>query len=238
MTDRIEKSYGHIMKSLFYISNPIKKRIIKTYCIIHKHICEQGIIILFNEKYYEEFRLYQKYIDSIKEGVTWADQDYKSSNHFYHYSKGIGLYGFSNALIECNKYYNYAIGYIQAGDIKKGMFYFGAACHLVQDATVPQHVNNQLLNNHRNFEQWIIIKVQNNIYDFNVNKGIIRYISIDDYIKNNAKKANEIYMKHYDENNLDVRYFHMASECIKLAQITTSGFMIDFYKDLKNKNLL
>ena len=62
--------------------------------------------------------------------------------------------GFSNALEECKKYYNTTLNYTKAGDFNEALFYFGAACHLIQDATVPQHVNNKLLKSHRKFELW------------------------------------------------------------------------------------
>ncbi len=37
------------------------------------------------------------YINDINAGVVWADQDLKSSNHFYNPYTNKGLYGNSNA---------------------------------------------------------------------------------------------------------------------------------------------
>ena len=35
------------------------------------------------------------------------------------------------------------------------MFYFGAACHIIQDLTVPQHAKGKLFDNHRQFELYV-----------------------------------------------------------------------------------
>lgn len=235
MNNAFETTYGNFMKGIFYVVNPLKKKIIKTYCTAHKFICAQGMNILKNEHHREEYIFFRKYTKCINDGVTWADQDFKSSNHFYHFEKGKGLYGFSNALVECRKYYNSALGYIDAGDLQKGMFYFGAACHLIQDATVPQHVNNRLLKKHRHFEQWIIRKLAQETEHFEVNKGIINYEKLEDFIKENALEANNIYYKYENILNEDERYRKIASEAISLAQKSTAGVMLKFYADIKNK---
>lgn len=232
MKNAFEATYGNFLKGIFYVVNPLKKKIIKTYCIAHKFICFQGMSILKNEGYMEEYIFFLKHIKRINDGVTWADQDFKSSNHFYHYQRETGLYGFSNALIECTKYYNLAAGYIDAGDINKGMFYFGAACHLIQDATVPQHVNNRLLKEHRHFEQWIIRKLSKNTGTFEVNSGIIKYDKLDDFIKKNASEANNIYSKYAHIVDTDEKYKKIASESISMAQKSTAGIMLKFYKDV------
>lgn len=229
----MENSYMKIMKALFYITNPIKKKIIKTLCIVHICICKQSLNILLNAGYKDEFEFFIRYMASIKEGIVWADADYKSSNHFYHYKMGKGLYGFSNALTEFKKYHNCARGYIEGGDYKKGMFYFGVCLHLIQDTTVPQHVNNQLFNKHRKFEKWIISKVKIGFYKFETCKEIIRYENADEYIKSNAVKANEIYLRYHSIYNTEERYYNIASECIMLAEMTTCGFMLDFYQEIK-----
>lgn len=232
MNNAFEATYGNFLKGIFYVINPLKKKIIKTYCTAHKFICSQGIIILKNEGYLEEYIFFRKHIKCINDGVAWADQDFKSSNHFYHYERGTGLYGFSNALNECRKYYNLSIGYIDVGDINKGMFYFGATCHLIQDATVPQHVNNRLLKKHRHFEQWIIRKLAKNVEDFNVSNGIIKFDNLDDFIKNNAVEANKIFSKYANIIDVDDRYRKIASEAIGVAQKSTAGIMLKFYNDV------
>lgn len=225
----LEKTYGNAMKGIMFAVNPIKKKILKTHCTVHKFINIQALEILKSEGYEEQYQLYKKYIKNINDGVTWADQDFKSSNHFYHFIKGKGLYGFSDALTEFNKYYKKALGYADAGDNLNCFFYLGAACHLIQDATVPQHVNNKLLKSHRRFELWIISRLMSD-YSFVLQKGIKRYDDVEDYIRNNARFANNTFLKYANIKDRNERYGKISSAIIKEAQATTTGFLLDFYQ--------
>jgi phospholipase C len=229
---KFETTYGKTLKGLMVTVNPIKKRIMKTHCIVHKFINIQSIEILKNEGYNEVNGFYKGHIKELNNGVAWADQDFKSSNHFYHHVKGTGLYGFSNALTEFEKYYKIALKFVEAGDIKQGLFYFGAACHLVQDATVPQHVNNKLLKSHRNFELWIISKLMSD-YSFPILNEIIEHEDIKDYIKNNALFANETYITYANIQDKEDRYKKISTLIVQRAQKTTAGLMLNFYNDIK-----
>lgn len=234
MKKKLETTYGKTLRSLFFVVNPLKKKIIKTHCIVHKYINTNAVEVLKNEGFLKEYEFYKKYIKSLNEGVTWADQDFKSSNHFFHYIHEKGLYGFSNALCEFKKYYNKSVGYYNAGDVNKSMFYFGAACHLIQDATVPQHVNNRLLNSHRNFETWIISKIMSD-YSYVSSSGIVRYNNIEDYIRNNAKLAQKTHLKFINIKDKGERYKKVSTTILKQAQVTTSGLMLDFYDNTIKK---
>jgi hypothetical protein len=64
--------------------NPVKKMIIQTECQVHIHINGHALTILKNDGYQDAFDFYLDYIDEINRGAVWADQDFKSSNHFYH----------------------------------------------------------------------------------------------------------------------------------------------------------
>ncbi|WP_125153835.1 zinc dependent phospholipase C family protein [Clostridium rectalis] len=234
MKEKLEKTYGSALKGIFHAVNPLKKKFLKTYCTVHKFISIQALEILKNDGYEEEYNFFKNYICYINDGVSWADQDFKSSNHFYHFSKGRGLFGFSNALIECKKYYNRSLEYMNSGNVEKAMFYFGASCHLLQDATVPQHVNNKLLKSHRKFELWIISKLLND-FSFMEIKGVVRYKNLEDYIANNAFFANNTYLNSVSILDKEERYNIVASKILKEAQRTTAGFMIDYYRNMKSK---
>ncbi|MCM0648461.1 zinc dependent phospholipase C family protein [Clostridium swellfunianum] len=234
MRERIEKTYGSALRGVMYTVNPIKKKIIKTHCIIHKFLNLQAIAILKNEGYVKEYEFFKENITPLNEGVAWADQDFKSSNHFYHFSKGKGLYGFSDALTECKRYYSKSLAYMKFGETDKAMFFLGASCHLIQDMTVPHHVNNRLLDSHRNFEMWIIKKFMSD-YSFLIDKGIIRYKTVDDYIRNNALMANNIHLKYLSVQDKEERYGKIAAVIIKEAQNTTAGLLLDYYDTIYNK---
>lgn len=229
----MEKTYGKTLKGLMHAVNPIKKKIINTKCLVHKFINIQAVDILRHEGYCIEGDFFKSHLKCLNEGVVWADQDFKSTNHFYHATLEKGLYGFSDALSECKKYYNTSCSYYKAGDVNKAMCYLGASCHLIQDATVPQHVNNNLLKSHRDFEQWIISRIFSD-YAFVETSGIISFDSIDDYIKNNAKLAVETYNKYSHIDDKDLRYYNITNSIIRQAQKSTAGFMLNYYKEINN----
>lgn len=233
MKERIEKTYGKALRGMMSAVNPIKKKILKTHCTIHKFINIQAIEILKNEGYIKEYEFFKAHIKPLNEGVTWADQDFKSSNHFYHFSIGKGLYGFSDALTEFKKYYNKSLAYYKVNEVDKALFFLGSSCHLIQDMTVPHHVNNKLLNSHRNFEMWIIKRFLSD-YSFLIDEGIVRYKVADDYIKSNALFANNIFLKYLNISNKEERYGKVAAAIIKEAQNTTAGFLLDYYSEIEN----
>lgn len=232
MKDTLEKTYGRAVRGVMHAVNPIKKKVLKTHCTIHKFINMQAIEILRNEGYLEEHIFFKENIKPLNEGVTWADQDFKSSNHFYHFSKGKGLYGFSDALTECKRYYGKSLAYMKVNEKEKAIFFLGAACHLVQDMTVPQHVNNRLLKSHRDFEMWIIKRFMSD-YTFLIDKGILRYKTVDDYIKSNALIANNIYLKYMGIEDREERYGKVAAAILKEAQNSTAGFLLDYYNAIR-----
>lgn len=232
MKTKFERTYGSTIRGMFYMVNPVKKRIMKTNCIVHKYINYKAIDILKLDGYGAESEFLKKYIDSINDGVKWADQDFKSTNHFYSVVKGKGLYGFSNALTECSKYYNSSINYYDAGDIGKSMFYLGAACHLIQDSTVPQHVNNKLLKEHRKFELWIIGKFMSD-NSFVAESSLIKYNSIEEFIRKNAEMANKTYLNYINVIKQEDRYYKIATTILKQAQRSTAGFMLFFLNNIE-----
>lgn len=236
MTKKIESAYGKLLRGVFFAVNPIKKIAVKTTCIIHKFINIQSIQILHNHKEMEAWKFYKSHIRALNAGVTWADGDFKSSNHFFHYQKEKGLYGFSNALAECEKYYHLSLDYLKKGEIEKALFFLGASCHLVQDSTVPHHVNNKLLKKHREFELWIISRLFND-YDFTQEKGIIQYNYIREYIKENALYAYTIHEEYLPIEEKEERYYNIAWRILSRAQQSTAGFLLDYYnKNLKQEN--
>jgi len=105
------------------------------------YINNKALNVLLNDGYIKEFNLFNSFITSLNKGVVWADQDFKSANHFYHPVKKRGLYGRKNAMELALEYHDKALKYWSMKKYKKSMFYFGATLHLIQDMTVPQHAN-------------------------------------------------------------------------------------------------
>lgn len=228
-----ESAYNHILKSTFRIANPIKKSIIKTHCRVHKFINIYALNILSNDKYYDEFNFLIAYILDINEGAVWADQDFKSSSHFYNPSKRRGLYGNKSAMDLGIDYYSQALSLWQSGEYNESLFYLGAALHIIQDMTVPQHANIRLLDNHRQYETYVK-RTYTYIEDFHVSTGAYLLDSIEEYIRFNARVAIRIYKKFKILTNNENRYYQTARCGLPLAIRTTAGAMVMFYKDIKS----
>lgn len=228
----LEGAYSLVYKNILRAVNPLKKRVVKTECIVHQAINNQSLHILRNDGYFDVYNLMSTYIDTINDGVVWADQDLKSSNHFYSPKTKRGLYGNSNAKNECESYYNRALNELILGDIKEAMFYLGAACHMVQDVTIPQHANVELLHNHRSFENWII-RMYRRFYKFKVFRGGIYLNSIGRYIELNSREAIRTHEKYSYIENEHIRFYKITSVILVMAQKTTAGVMAKFYYDMQ-----
>lgn len=232
MKNLLEKSYSRVLKNVFKFTNPIKKQVVKTECRVHKFINNQAIIILKNDGYLNEFIYYSKYIREINLGAVWADQDYKSTNHFYNPGSDKGLYGFSDAHKECVSYYTKALTKYFEGDVTGAMFYLGAACHLIQDVTIPQHVNIKLLKHHRKYEQWVI-KAFEHHNEFKAHKDGIYLTAVKDYIDYNSNVALETYNKYLIEEDLDIKFYKTTLIILITAQKSTAGILLNFYTDVE-----
>lgn len=226
-----EKIYGSFLNLSFYILNPFKKIIIRTECKVHKYINKQALNILKNDNYKEAFNFYKSFIYPINVGVHWADQDFKSSTHLYNPYTKKGLFGRKNAMDIAINYYNKATNLWIKNKKNKSMFFLGATLHIVQDMTIPQHANVKLLDDHRQFEQFIKRTYQH-IYDFEVNEGTHKLNSIDQYIIFNSTQALKIYEETKNIEIRESRYYKVAEHSLTLAQRTTAGCLLMFYEDV------
>ncbi len=231
----IEDIYSTILKTVFYIANPIKKKVIRTECKVHQFINTDALLILKNDEYLDEFNFLSRFILEINKGTVWADQDFKSSSHFYNPDEKMdGLYGRRSAMELGIDYYLQARKCWKKGKLKKSLFYLGAALHIVQDMTIPQHANIKLLNNHRQYETFIKRTYRYN-HVFQVEHGAYLLNSIESYIKYNASAAIEINKKCRTITNKEKRYYCISKSVLPLAKRTTAGAMIMFYRDVHHK---
>lgn len=229
--DRIESTYSYILGKIFTIVNPVKKSIKKTECKVHIYINMNALKVLFNDKYIKEYNLYKTYIDCINDGVVWADQDFKSANHFYNPVKKKGLFGRKNAMELVKEYHEKALELWSKGKHNKAMFYLGAAIHLIQDMTVPQHANIRLLDNHHQYEKYVM-RTYKSIQEFNVETGAYILDSIENYVRFNSRVAIKIYKKFNRINNDDERFYRTTRCSLPLAIRTAAGALVLFYKEI------
>lgn len=226
-----ETTYDKLIEKIFNTASPIKKLIIKTKCEVHKSINNNALEILKNDKYLKEYYFFSKYIEDINEGAVWADQDFKSANHFYNPYKKKGLYGRKSAMDLGVDYYNQAIKLWNSRDFNESLFYLGAALHIIQDMTIPQHANIRLLDSHRQYETYIK-NTYKYIEDFQAEKGTHILNSIEDYIRFNARVAIRIYKKFKSISNERERFYKIAKCGLPLAKKTTAGAMVTFYNEI------
>ena len=128
-------------------------------------------------------------------------------------------------------YYAKALHLWQQGKFNKSMFYLGAALHIIQDMTVPQHANIRLLDNHRQYETFVK-RTYEYTKEFKVDTGTYLIYSIEDYIWFNARVAMKIH-KHFSPIEDDEQRFYKITKCIlPLAKRTTAGAMVMFFNAL------
>lgn len=132
------------------------------------------------------------------------------------------------------EYYVNAVRLYKKQDMTKSMFYLGAALHLIQDVTIPQHVNIRLLEDHRQFENFVKRSYEN-VDAFQAHHGAYLLSTLENYMKFNARTALKIYKRFKDITNDESRFYRITKCTLPLAQRTTAGAMILFYRQV-NRN--
>lgn len=227
----LESIYGNTLQYAFIALNPFKKMIIETKCEVHKDINLQALNILRNDRYMKEYQFFRRFINDINAGTTWADQDFKSSNHFYNPLTKKGLYGRNNAMNLAKEYFQKSTYFIKIGDIHRAMFYLGSIIHLIQDMTIPQHANIRLLDNHKQYESFVK-DTYKHMKEFHAQTGAYQLKSLENYIKFNGKTAIEIYKRFKNIPKDEIRFYKISSCALPLAERTTAGFMLLFFRKM------
>ena len=232
MKSKLESAYSKALTGTFKVISPIKRTIKKTECEVHLYIQENALEILNYNGYNEEYKLFKEYESKINEGLVWADQDFKCYHHFYNPKEKKGMYGYDdNALTIARSYYLKALKYFTLEDYNNSMFYFGAMCHIIQDLTIPQHAKGKLFDNHRQFELYVRENYRK-INKFKCREEPVILQSVTDYANYNSSNALKIDYLYQSITDLNTKFYLIALKSITLAQKTSAGCMIMFYKDL------
>lgn len=232
MKSKLESAYSKALTGTFKVISPIKRTIKKTECEVHLYIQENALEILNYHGYNEQYKLFKEYESKINEGLVWADQDFKCYHHFYNPKEKKGMYGYDdNALTIARSYYLKALKYFTLEDYNNSMFYFGAMCHIIQDLTIPQHAKGKLFDNHRQFELYVRENYRK-INKFKCREEPIILQSVTDYANYNSSNALKIDYLYQNITDLNTKFYLIALKSITLAQKTSAGCMIMFYKDL------
>ncbi len=216
--------------------NPFKKAIIKTECEVHQFINKQALEILKNDKYEDAYLLFSDYIYELNQGVVWADQDFKSIGHFYSPIKKRGLYGHFSALYLAEMYYRRAKKCWIKHNTQGAMFYLGAVAHLIQDMTIPQHVNIRLMDSHRKYETFVK-QTHEEVEIFKATEGGIYLNNVEDFIKYNAKIAIKVYKKFHCVPDAGEKFYRITKYILPLAEKTTAGCYLMFYRQMSKRDI-
>lgn len=234
MNKIFEKYYGKILRRLLKIINPIKKLFISTECEVHLFNNLHSIKLLKKYGYMKEYYIFIKYLKDINKGSVWADQDFKSIAHFYNPNIKRGLFGHNHSLALTKDYYNKAITLYNKGDRHKGMFYLGACVHIIQDLTISQHVKIRLLDNHRQYENYVKY-THDLVKEYIANDPPIIKNSPKEYIEYNASQAIKIDDEFKKIASVKHRFYYKTLYSLPLAQRTTAGCFLLFLKELNQE---
>ena len=205
---------------------------IATDCEVHKFNNYHGLQLLKKFNYEDEYELFSKYLEDIDKGSVWADQDFRSIAHFYNPNMERGLFGHSHSLAVTKDYYDKALKLWKKGDRNNSMFYLGACVHIIQDLTISQHVKIRLLDQHRQYENYVKY-THDLVKEYIADKPPILLSSPEKYIRYNAIRAIRIENKVKNIPTRKLRFYEKTLYSLPLAQRTTAGCYLLFLKDLK-----
>lgn len=232
MSGKFERTYGKLLKYMLTAVNPFKNVVMMTECVVHQFINVQALEILRNDDFADAYNFFSDYLVELNAGVVWADQDLKCMGHFYSPSRGRGLYGNKDAVTLAAEYYRKALNCWKAGFVENSMFFLGAAVHLVQDVTIPQHANIRLLDHHKKYEKFIK-RTYLQIPHYRVEQGGYYYMHcIEEAVTDNARNALKIYGRMKTIENEEERFIAITKFILPLAQKTTAGCFMMFYRDV------
>ncbi|MGE4589514.1 MAG: zinc dependent phospholipase C family protein [Acidaminococcaceae bacterium] len=195
----------------------------------HELCNRQALEILRNDGLEKYAGLLASFEAELNLGVYWADKDWKNINHYFEPCTHKGLWNFNNAIDTFEMYYQHALQHLRQHNIKKSVFYLGAAAHLLQDLCVPHHARAKLLNGHKAYELW----VQARCAEYAVSKeGIYQegkrpaVLSIK-----NAEIAADFYDWVCYEGD-EIFYDKVTNKLLPLAQRSTAGLFLKYAEEM------
>lgn len=201
--------------------------------LTHEYCNTQAIYSLRYDGYSMYADILQRYQKQLNTGVFWADQGWKNISHYLVADSRKGLWEFSNAIKEFRSFYARAVRYTRAGDLGKGIFFLGAAAHLVQDVCVPHHAGGKLFDGHQEYESWAEI----HRYQFRAGRNAIYkpHIPAQQWLIDNAAIAVDWLAKTTELSS--ETQFREATHCVlPLAQHSTAGLFQHFFANLEKRD--
>lgn len=124
---------------------------------VHEKITRRAIEQLYRVDA-EGARWYARHMTPLARGMAWADRGYMPLFHFYRPDNGRGVVPGMSAYRLAYRYGRLAVEALRKGEEERAVFYLGAAIHLVQDATIPQHAQARILGGHSQYERFVRVR--------------------------------------------------------------------------------
>ncbi|AET68736.1 Zinc dependent phospholipase C [Desulfosporosinus orientis DSM 765] len=198
----------------------------------HVQCLNQAYKVLQSDGKGEAARFFHNHHAMLTKGLYWADRGWKNVNHFYIHPEKQGIMGWPGAVTECQSYFNKALSLFPK-DADKGMFFLGAALHLVQDVCVPHHALGAVFDGHKEFETW----ATQNCEAFKAKRGL--YLSFShpaQWIEHNARYSGPLYPLVSLKHNSTEKSYRRASELlIPLTIATSAGFLDLIHNRIKDE---
>ncbi len=217
----IGQALGKVTKLLLASAGPLQY-FIDSPGVTHVHCLEQAYIALKQDGKEDVTTLFKAYHETLTKGLYWADWGWKNVNHFYSHPDKQRIIVWPGATGECQYYFNRAFN-LFPHNIDKGMFFLGAALHLVQDMCVPHHSLGILFDGHKEFETW----ATENWDRFPAERGsYLPYSHPAQWIDHNASASGSLYsLVSLDEGCSEESYKKAAEVLIPLTIATSAGFL-------------
>lgn len=229
MLDRnINQTLGKVTKMLLAPVGPLQY-FLDSPGVTHIHCLEQAYNALEHDGKENIAIFFKKHHQSLKNGLFWADRGWKNVCHYYQKPGRKDILQWPGATGECQYYFNRAFS-IFSKDSIKGMFYLGAALHLVQDMCVPHHSLGIIFDGHKEFETW----ATRNWHRFITTSGL--YLPFEhpvQWIDHNANSSAPLYpYVSLSQGCSESSYEKAAEKLIPLTIVTTAGFLDFAYHQL------
>ena len=221
----IGQTLGKMTKLLLASAGPLQY-FLDSPGVTHVHCLEQAYIALKHDGKEDVASLFKAHHSMLTKGLYWADRGWKNVNHFYSHPDKQGIIGWPGATAECQYYFNKAFAFFP-NNVDKGMFFLGAALHLVQDMCVPHHSLGIVFDGHKEFETW----ATKNWDKFPATSGVYLPFSHPvQWIDHNASVSGPLYPLVSHESGCTEESYNKASEILIPLTIATSAGFLDFVR--------
>lgn len=183
----LEQTIGKVTKMILTPVGPLQL-LLNSPGVTHVRCLEQALKVLRADSKENIADLFFAYRPWMNKGLYWADRGWKNVCHYYQNPNKPGVLRWPGTAAECQYYFNKALRALEH-DVTKGMFYFGAALHLVQ--CVPHHAVGSVLDGHHEFEKWI--EKNWDQFSFAVSVKYLPFTHSSQWIDFNAKTSESYY---------------------------------------------